>query len=119
MASSNALKAKPTGDRALDDYCSKAAALIDKALTQSHLALIDGNDEDYAAWSALAVEMIKRSQARGCEFTGYRKVKRILDNAAPGVGPVQTEPGTSPGGKPTGGPRAPDNGAPPVGGPLG
>jgi hypothetical protein len=118
-ASSHALTAKPTGDRALDDYCAKAAALIDKALTESHLALIDGRDEDYEAWSALAVEMIKRSQDRGCEFR-TRQIRRILRDLATHVGPIQTEPGISTGGTSTGGSTVPPGGdAPPIGPTMG
>jgi uncharacterized membrane protein YccC len=120
-ASSQAVRAQPTGDRALDDYCNKAAALIDRALTESHLALINGDDEGFAEWSALVVEMVKRSEARGCSFSATRKIRRILREAAPDVGPIQTEPGTSSGGTSTGGtgPRTPDTSSPPVGGPMG
>ena len=122
-ASSHALRAVPTGDRALDDYCSKAAALIDRALTESHLALIDGRDEDYAAWSALAVEMIKRSKARGCEFTSNRQIRRFRAER-PDIGPVQTSPepttgGTSEGSSDGGSQHSPDTEAPPVGPTMG
>ncbi|MGI9021385.1 MAG: hypothetical protein ACR2G3_11835 [Solirubrobacterales bacterium] len=117
-ASSHALKAQSTGDRALDDYCSKAAALIDRALSESNLALINGDDAESAAWDRLAIDMIRGAQARGCTFISGRRVTRLLWEY-PRVGSRQTtsEPsvGTSPdrssGGSTT---TSPDSGAPPV-----
>lgn len=117
-ASSQALRAQPTGDRSLDDYCSKAAALIDKALTQANLALVDGRDDDFDAWSALAVDMIKRSKARGCEFTSARKIRRILSAFEVGATETSSEPsvGTSPEGSGGIPPRSLDGGSPQVSG---
>jgi len=83
-ASSQALTSKPTGDRALDDYCAKAGALIDKALRAGDLALVNDQDDEASAWYQLAAEMIKRSQANGCDF-GFRKVKRALRRAETGA----------------------------------
>ncbi len=79
-ASSFALKAKPTGDPRLDDYCQQAAALIDRAITQGNLALVNGDDDEAAEWYHLAAEMIERSQANGCSFARVHKIKSILSD---------------------------------------
>jgi hypothetical protein len=112
-ASSSALTSKPTGDKRLDDYCAQAGALIDRALREGDLALVNGDDEGASAWYVLAADMIKRSQARGCDF-GFRKVRRLLRSLD--LGAVQTGPaptvGTAP--EPTG-PRV-DDGSVKIGG---
>ena len=87
-ASSFALKAKPTGNPQLDDYCQQAAALIDRAITQGNLALVNGDEEGANEWYHLAAEMIERSQGAGCSFSARRKIRRILDQVD--IGPRQT-----------------------------
>ena len=118
-ASSQALVAKPTGDRALDSYCEQAAALIDKAMTQGDLALVNGDDDGAAAWYALADDMISRSEANGCEFGAARKIRRLRRFLAshPIIGPVQTQPEPTIGGtSPDGGSRfSPGSDSPTVG----
>jgi hypothetical protein len=116
-ASSQALKAQPTGDPALDNYCAQAAALIDHALTESNLALINGDDEGSRAWDALAIEMIQRSRARGCEFTTARKIRRLLRDARVHLD-GQTKPGISLGDGGTMPTRSLDSGAAPVSGSM-
>jgi len=118
-ASSQALVAKPTGDSALDSYCSQAAALIDKAMTQGNLALVNGDDAGAAAWYALADDMISRSEANGCEFGAARKIRKLRRFLAlhPNIAPVQIQPDTTTGGtSPVGGSRLSlDSTAPAVG----
>jgi hypothetical protein len=119
-ATSHALKAKPTGNAQLDDYCTKAAALIDRALSESALALINGDDEGSRAWDEIAIEMIKRSRARGCEFAGARQIRALRLRLATDVRPGGTEPTVSPGTsspepEPEPQPRPEGADAPPVG----
>jgi hypothetical protein len=87
-----AIKSTPTGDPGLDDYCRKAAALIDHAVTQGDLATLAGDDEAAAEWNGLAADMIRRSTANGCKF--YTGPARLVGPTRPGVpiGPVQTSP---------------------------
>jgi hypothetical protein len=83
-ASSFALTAKPTGDPQLDDYCQQAAALIDKAITQGNLALVNGDDDGASEWFHLAAEMIEHSQGAGCSFSA-RKIRHILNRVDVGL----------------------------------
>jgi hypothetical protein len=120
-ASSNALVAKPTGDRALDSYCQQAAALIDKAMTQGNLALVNGDDAGAAAWYALADDMISRSEANGCEFGAARKIRRLRRFLAahPNIEPIQISPEQISGGtSPEGGARYSPGGDSPTLGPI-
>ena len=105
-ASALALKAKPTGNAALDDYCQKAAGLIDYALSQGDLALLDGRDDEAAEWYHLAAEMIGRSQDRGCQFVSGRRIRSIL-NAHLNIGPRQSASGPATGGTSPTGPSVP------------
>ncbi len=119
-ASSFAIKAKPTGDPKLDDYCQQAAALIDRAITQGNLALVNGDDDGASEWYHLAAEMITRSQAQGCQFARIGpKVRHVLKDR-PDLGPPVSssdspQVGTSPTGS-AGGIRAhlPDIGLVPI-----
>jgi hypothetical protein len=121
-ASAFALKAKPTGDANLDNYCQQAAALIDHALSQGDLALLDGHDDEASEWYHLAAEMIGRSQANGCQFVSGRRVRNILRNhlvVAPTQGPSGAPTtGTPPSGAGFTKPRVPAGSLVPIGGPT-
>lgn len=72
-----AVKASPTGDSQLDDYCSKVAGLINHALQKSWEAAAAGDPDESAQWHALAEYMARSATQKGCHFYSARITGRL------------------------------------------
>jgi hypothetical protein len=68
-ATVSATKANPTGNPSQDEYCSKAAELIDEAYDAGDAAYGSGDEAGGDAWYDLANEFVARATANGCRFT--------------------------------------------------
>ena len=90
-ATSHAVRATPTGDRAQDDYCNKVAALINHAMAEGDRALAAGDTDNATGWYALAVQMQQRSARNGCMWVNTRKINRVRLRLED-LGPVKIPP---------------------------
>jgi len=66
------VKSTPTGDARTDDYCRQVADLINSAFAEGDRQDLLGNYEEGQAWWDLAIEMLGRARANGCDFTQAR-----------------------------------------------
>jgi hypothetical protein len=71
------VKASPTGDSQLDDYCRKVADLVDHAVNQANHYASIGDADEASQWHALAEYMLRGATQRGCNFYAARFTGRL------------------------------------------
>lgn len=71
------INSHPTGDPALDAYCRKVADLVNDAILQSDLALINNDPQGSQEWWDLAMYMLAYSKSKGCNFSNRIRVGAV------------------------------------------
>jgi hypothetical protein len=72
----------PTGDSATDAMCAGMADLINNAFVQADHATLNDDPAGAEAWHDLAIDMITRGMADGCNFSALLRGQRLGGNRA-------------------------------------
>lgn len=75
------INSHPTGDPGLDEYCRKVADLVNDAILQSDLALINNDPQGSQEWWDLAMYMLAYSKSKGCNFSNRIRVGSVTSRA--------------------------------------